>query len=157
MELHLLVLLYTLVSFILPETNAFMHTLIIINKIIRILLLFSTGTLIQRMLGQKKTKDDRLNTVTAPEFFTHYPTLQHFLLQQMISAVKQHQGAALKLHPSLFPVLAILAKLSAGVETATSDRSVLVYSYNCHCHTTILKIYFINDTDYWVHTKNIQG
>ena len=78
-----------------------------------------SGTIIQRMLGQKKTKDDTLNTMTVQEFFTHYPALQDFLLEQMLSAVRQHQGAGLKLHPSLFPVLAILAKLSAGVQTSS--------------------------------------
>ena len=89
----------------------------------------SPGTLINRMLGQKKTKADHLNTTTAAEFFTHYPELETFVTQQVTEAVitsltelaaASTQGK--QLHPSLFPVLSILAKLGTGTATDGGQR-----------------------------------
>ena len=73
------------------------------------------STLLQRMLGQKKTKEDHLNTMTPQEFFVHYPVLQPYLSQQLTSAVKSLQDNKLHLNPTLYPVLTILSKLSAGI------------------------------------------
>ena len=73
------------------------------------------STLLQRMLGQKKTKEDHLNTMTPQEFFVHYPALQPYLLQQLTSAVSSLQDNKLHLNPTLYPVLTILSKLSAGI------------------------------------------
>ena len=73
------------------------------------------STLLQRMLGQKKTKDDHLNTMTLQEFFVHYPALQPYLLQQLTSAVRSLQDNKLHLNPTLYPILTILSKLSAGI------------------------------------------
>ena len=75
------------------------------------------------MLGQKKTKDDHLNTTTAAEFFTHYPALQPFMLAQVKEAVAGvGKDGGLTLHPSLFPVLSILAKLGTGTATEEGQR-----------------------------------
>ena len=73
------------------------------------------STLLQRMLGQKKTKDDHLNTMMLQDFFVHYPALQPYLLQQLSSAVECLSESKLHLNPTLYPVLTILSKLSAGV------------------------------------------
>ena len=73
------------------------------------------STLLQRMLGQKKTKDDHLNTMTLQEFFTTYPTLQPFMLDQLKQAAEQQKTSTLQLHPGLYPILTILSKLSAGI------------------------------------------
>ena len=72
------------------------------------------------MVGQKKTKADHLNSMTAGEFFTHYPELEPFLVQQVQDAVKDHSAG--RLHPSLFPVLSVLAKLGTGTATETGVR-----------------------------------
>ena len=81
------------------------------------------GTLVNRMLGQKKTKDDHLNTTTAAEFFTHYPAMQPFILAQVTEVVEGKEGdGTLRLHPSLFPVLSILAKLGTGTATEEGQR-----------------------------------
>ena len=92
--------------------------------------LYVTGTLVQRMLGQKKTKDDRLNTVTAAEFFAHYPSLSTFFLEHLNHAAASHQGTSIVLHPSLYPILTILAKLGVGIQDH-SERSDIVFSVVC--------------------------
>ena len=73
------------------------------------------STLLQRMLGQKKTKDDHLNTMTLQEFFVHYPALKPYLLCQLSVAVKSLKETKLHLNPTLYPILTILSKLSAGI------------------------------------------
>ena len=79
-----------------------------------------SGTLISRMVGQKKTRAEHLNSMTAGEFFTHYPELETFLVEQVQEAVREHGKGML--HPSLFPVLSILAKLGTGTATETGFR-----------------------------------
>ena len=73
------------------------------------------------MLGQKKTKEDDLNTVTLSEFLGHYPQLHRFMLEQLQKSVA---GTRRKfyLHPSLFPVLIILSKLNASVSVRQELR-----------------------------------
>ena len=66
------------------------------------------------MLGQKRTKDDSLITQTVQEFFTHFPNMEEFVMEQMRQAGVQHKQPGLQLHPSLFPIFTILTKLSAG-------------------------------------------
>jgi hypothetical protein len=52
-------------------------------------MLFST--LLQRTLGVKKTKDEHsvINLLTATEFFTRYPQLKPYLIEQLTEAVRQ--------------------------------------------------------------------
>jgi hypothetical protein len=52
-------------------------------------MLFST--LLQRTLGVKKTKDEHsvINLLTATEFFTRYPQLKPYLIEQLREAVRQ--------------------------------------------------------------------
>ncbi|XP_044145223.1 thyroid adenoma-associated protein [Bufo gargarizans] len=76
-------------------------------------LLFST--LITRIFGVKRGKDERSkkNRMTGREFFSRFPTLYPFLLEQLeivANTVDSHTGE-LKLHPSLYLLLLILSKL----------------------------------------------
>ncbi|XP_074845711.1 tRNA (32-2'-O)-methyltransferase regulator THADA isoform X2 [Carettochelys insculpta] len=76
-------------------------------------LLFST--LITRIFGVKRGKDEnsKKNRMTGRTFFSRFPALHPFLLQQLevvASTVDSHTGEV-KLYPSLFLLLLILSKL----------------------------------------------
>ncbi|KAE8600637.1 hypothetical protein XENTR_v10013341 [Xenopus tropicalis] len=76
-------------------------------------LLFST--LITRIFGVKRGKDERSkkNRMTGREFFSRFPALYPFLLEQLevvADTVDSPTGES-KLHPSLFLLLLILSKL----------------------------------------------
>ena len=49
--------------------------------------------------------------VTAAEFFHRYPPLHGFLLEQLREATTHLQADFTGVHPSLFPILALLARL----------------------------------------------
>ena len=49
--------------------------------------------------------------ITGAEFFNRYPSLHNFLLTQLQAASQQLQQGATLVHPSLFPVLALLSRL----------------------------------------------
>ncbi|XP_073409555.1 tRNA (32-2'-O)-methyltransferase regulator THADA-like [Dendrobates tinctorius] len=76
-------------------------------------LLFST--LITRIFGVKRGKDERSkkNRMTGREFFSRFPTLYPFLLEQLeiVANTVDSQTGELKLHPSLYLLLLILSKL----------------------------------------------
>uniref|UniRef100_A0A8C9W827 tRNA (32-2'-O)-methyltransferase regulator THADA n=1 Tax=Scleropages formosus TaxID=113540 RepID=A0A8C9W827_SCLFO len=76
-------------------------------------LLFST--LITRIFGVKKGKDEhsKKNRMTGREFFTRFPALYPFLLQQLKEAAEtvDSDSGQVKLHPSLFLLLLILGRL----------------------------------------------
>ncbi|XP_048837320.1 thyroid adenoma-associated protein homolog [Brienomyrus brachyistius] len=87
------------------------------------------NALCSRMLGQRPSSDDGLvhHGMSPPAFFTHYPALQPFLLGELQGAASELLGASgearLHLHPSLFPVLTLLAKLQPGVQDRTQSLS----------------------------------
>ena len=81
-----------------------------------------SGALTGRMLGQKKMREDGLNTTTAHEFFTLYPDLWDLLLAQVTQGAQEQEGGRLGLHPTLFPALTILARLGPGVPSPQTDR-----------------------------------
>ncbi|XP_060103491.1 tRNA (32-2'-O)-methyltransferase regulator THADA [Heteronotia binoei] len=76
-------------------------------------LLFST--LITRIFGVKRGKDEnsKKNRMTGREFFTRFPNLYSFLLNQLevVTSTMDSESGKLKLHPSLFLLLLILGKL----------------------------------------------
>uniref|UniRef100_A0A3B4T4H6 tRNA (32-2'-O)-methyltransferase regulator THADA n=1 Tax=Seriola dumerili TaxID=41447 RepID=A0A3B4T4H6_SERDU len=74
-------------------------------------LLFST--LITRIFGVKKGKDEhsKKNRMTGREFFTRFPALYPFLLNQLEEAAATVDGGQVKLHPSLFLLLLVLSRL----------------------------------------------
>ncbi|KAJ7994291.1 hypothetical protein DPEC_G00264360 [Dallia pectoralis] len=83
------------------------------------------SALCSRMLGQRSgTEEGSTQHGMSPSaFFTHYPALQPFLLGELRKASGDLQGpsgqAWLRLHPSLYPVLTLLAKLQRGVQDHT--------------------------------------
>lgn len=80
------------------------------------------------MLGQQPAGQERSthSSMSSPSFFNLYPALQPFLLGALESAAKDLHDATLLLHPSLYPVLTLLAKLQPGAEEQTR--------YDGHCH-----------------------
>ncbi|XP_071780883.2 thyroid adenoma-associated protein [Centroberyx gerrardi] len=76
-------------------------------------LLFST--LITRIFGVKKGKDEhsKKNRMTGREFFTRFPALYPFLLNQLeeAAATVDSDSGQVKLHPSLFLLLLVLGRL----------------------------------------------
>ncbi|XP_037126900.1 thyroid adenoma-associated protein isoform X1 [Syngnathus acus] len=76
-------------------------------------LLFST--LITRIFGVKKGRDEhsKKNRMTGREFFTRFPSLYPFLLNQLKEAAVsvESDSGQVKLHPSLFLLLLVLSRL----------------------------------------------
>nr|XP_057906277.1 thyroid adenoma-associated protein [Doryrhamphus excisus]XP_057906286.1 thyroid adenoma-associated protein [Doryrhamphus excisus] len=76
-------------------------------------LLFST--LITRIFGVKKGRDEhaKKNRMTGREFFTRFPALYSFLLNQLkeAAATVESDSGQVKLHPSLFLLLLVLNRL----------------------------------------------
>lgn len=76
-------------------------------------LLFST--LITRIFGVKRGKDEhsKKNRMTGREFFTRFPVLYSFLLNQLeeAAATVESDSGQVKLHPSLFLLLLVLSRL----------------------------------------------
>ncbi|KAI1900979.1 hypothetical protein AGOR_G00055410 [Albula goreensis] len=79
------------------------------------------SSLCSRMLGQGPGGDEGSpqHGMSPQAFFTHYSTLQPFLLGELQQAAGERGGslgaAQLRLYPSLFPILTLLAKLQPGV------------------------------------------
>ncbi|KAJ3359039.1 hypothetical protein GGF32_009651 [Allomyces javanicus] len=81
------------------------------------LMLFST--LINRIFGSKKVKDERhvLNKVTGKEFFHRFPALHTFLLEHLGLAAAAEDSAA---SAALFPLLTLLARMAPSVFDAAN-------------------------------------
>ncbi|XP_046872611.1 thyroid adenoma-associated protein homolog isoform X3 [Hypomesus transpacificus] len=83
------------------------------------------SSLCSRMLGQRSGGEQGCSqhSMSPQAFFTHYPALKPFLLGELKGAAGDLQGpsgeARLRLHPSLYPVLTLLAKLQPGVPDHT--------------------------------------
>jgi hypothetical protein len=71
-------------------------------------MLFST--LLQRTLGVKKTRDEHstLNLLTATEFFTRFPQLRPYLVEQLTEAVEQLIGSEVGFRFFTFGVTLVL-------------------------------------------------
>ncbi|KAI8821746.1 putative death-receptor fusion protein-domain-containing protein [Fimicolochytrium jonesii] len=74
-------------------------------------MLFST--LVNKIFGTKKTKDEQhaVNALTAREFFARYPALHPLLLRELSAAAELLETRVAVLHPALYPILMILARL----------------------------------------------
>ncbi|XP_034152617.1 thyroid adenoma-associated protein homolog isoform X2 [Esox lucius] len=87
------------------------------------------SALCSRMLGQRSGGEEgsTQHGMSPSAFFAHYPALQPFLLGELRKAAGDLQGpsgqAWLRLHPSLYPVLTLLAKLQRGVQDHTGTLS----------------------------------
>lgn len=85
----------------------------------------STGTLVTRIFGQKKTHDNRLgNSVTYQEFTSYYPELPPFMLEILTEASEGDLQDISQIHSGLFPVLSLLSCLKP---MDTKDESVVRY------------------------------
>lgn len=73
------------------------------------------------MLGQKPAGDEASDQygMSPSAFFTHYPLLKPFLLGALQNAATDVHQARLNLHPSIYPVLTLLAKLQPGAGDRT--------------------------------------
>ncbi|XP_067262845.1 tRNA (32-2'-O)-methyltransferase regulator THADA isoform X2 [Chanodichthys erythropterus] len=83
------------------------------------------SSLCTRMLGQQPAGQEGSahSGMSSPSFFNLYPALQPFLLGALESAAKDLHDSTLLLHPSLYPVLTLLAKLQPGAEEQTRALS----------------------------------
>ncbi|XP_073696191.1 tRNA (32-2'-O)-methyltransferase regulator THADA [Garra rufa] len=83
------------------------------------------SSLCTRMLGQQPAGEEGSthSSMSSPSFFNLYPALQPFLQGALKSAAKDLHDATLLLHPSLYPVLTLLAKLQPGAEEQTRALS----------------------------------
>lgn len=79
------------------------------------------GSLCSRMLGQRPASEDvsAQYGMSSPAFFKHYPTLKPFLQGALERAATDLHESRLSLHPSLYPILTLLAKLQPGAQEQT--------------------------------------
>ncbi|GAB6021118.1 hypothetical protein CHUAL_003751 [Chamberlinius hualienensis] len=103
-------------------------------------LLFSS--LITRIFGVKRSKDElsKKNCMTGNIFFQRYPSLYQFLLDELKEAsgkLKQStkDSCSFTMHPSLYPVLMMLARLypssMEGTQTSLKLSSFVPYVIIC--------------------------
>lgn len=73
------------------------------------------------MLGQRPAGEDvsAQYGVSPAAFFNHHPALQPFLQGALERAAADLRDSRLSLHPSLYPVLTLLAKLQPGDQEQT--------------------------------------
>ncbi|XP_039515699.1 thyroid adenoma-associated protein homolog isoform X2 [Pimephales promelas] len=83
------------------------------------------SSLCTRMLGQQPAggEGSTHSGMSSPSFFNLYPALQPFLQGALESAAKDLHDSTLLLHPELYPVLTLLAKLQPGAEEQTRALS----------------------------------
>ncbi|XP_065106767.2 tRNA (32-2'-O)-methyltransferase regulator THADA isoform X2 [Paramisgurnus dabryanus] len=83
------------------------------------------SSLCTRMLGQQPAGEHGTthSGMSSPSFFNLYPALQPFLREALESAAKDLHDSRILLHPSLYPVLTLLAKLQPGAEEQTCALS----------------------------------
>ena len=82
------------------------------DKIINVIL-FLSGVLIPRMLGQRITQGDKphRNSVTVHQFFLRYPLLKEYFLKHLQDASRKIKESMFL--PTLVPILTLLSKLRA--------------------------------------------
>ncbi|XP_066509917.1 tRNA (32-2'-O)-methyltransferase regulator THADA-like [Hoplias malabaricus] len=83
------------------------------------------SSLCSRMLGQRPAGEEvsAQHCISPTAFFSHYPDLQPFLQGALESAAADLHEGRLSLHPSLYPVLTLLAKLQPGAQEQTHTLS----------------------------------
>ncbi|XP_026787175.3 thyroid adenoma-associated protein homolog isoform X1 [Pangasianodon hypophthalmus] len=83
------------------------------------------SSLCSRMLGQRPAGEDisAQYGMSSPAFFKHYPALKPFLQEALERAATDLHEARLSLHPSLYPILTLLAKLQPGAQEQTQALS----------------------------------
>lgn len=82
------------------------------------------------MLGQRPASDDVSVQygMSSLAFFKHYPAIKPFLQGALERAATDLHEARLSLHPSLYPILTLLAKLQPGAHEQ-AQYELLTYAY----------------------------
>ncbi|RIB14541.1 putative death-receptor fusion protein [Gigaspora rosea] len=107
-------------------------------------MLFST--LLQRTFGTKKTKDEHhsINQLTSREFFSRFPKLHPFLVDELTIAVNQlikpTQNNKTEVHPGLYPILTLLSRLHPSLmESSVLNMDPFVTLVKSCCSSPIYK------------------
>lgn len=61
--------------------------------------------------------------ITGAEFFHRFPLLHSYLLDQLKAAAAAMQSPAAKLHPSLYPILVLLARLRPSLHSRNAAQA----------------------------------
>lgn len=81
---------------------------------------------------------DNDSNKTAIEFFTRYPRLRSFLLEQLDLVTNENREQKRVLHPSLYPMFLLLSRLRPSLEESTENNSVSAFvPYVKKCFTMI--------------------
>lgn len=96
-------------------------------------LLFSA--LVLRIFGAKRVQDEHSieNKMTGCEFFTRFPSLHSFLLQQVEKAAKELEENPKKCEKFMFQFLCILACLRNVLPSVAVISSVYNFHYFLFC------------------------
>ena len=88
-----------------------------------------------RLLGEKKTREDDLQLITASEFFLQYPSLCESIERVLVSAVDQVKAGRFSVPDStLMPVLSLMMRLGSGPDIPRCSRYAFVLlSCSCFC------------------------
>ncbi len=97
------------------------------------------------MLGQQPTGEEGSahSGMSSPSFFNLYPALQPFLQGALESAATDLHDATLLLHPSLYPVLTLLAKLQPGAEEQTRYDGAYIQIHEHKCNILYITLHSI--------------
>ncbi|XP_041350802.1 thyroid adenoma-associated protein homolog [Gigantopelta aegis] len=79
------------------------------------------STMVNRMFGQKSKSEYNQNMITLKEFDSYYPELPPFILHKLDEALCDINSIE-KLHPSLFPILTLLANMGPADLKQNSSR-----------------------------------
>lgn len=89
------------------------------------------GSLVKRMLGQRRTADDdtEMNTMSSSDFFNSYPALRKFFLSHLQNTPRSAYSSSAQFFnlskPELFPILTLLSKLYSYSKFNESSASLL--------------------------------
>ncbi|CAG8583610.1 17683_t:CDS:10 [Cetraspora pellucida] len=108
-------------------------------------MLFST--LLQRTLGTKKIKDEHhsINQLTSREFFSRFPKLHPFLVDELKIAVNQlikpTQNNKTEVYPGLYPILTLLSRLHPSLmESSVLNMDPFVTLVKSCCSSPIYRV-----------------
>ncbi|CAG8671635.1 18895_t:CDS:10 [Gigaspora margarita] len=99
-----------------------------------------------RTFGTKKTKDEHhsINQLTSREFFSRFPKLHPFLVDELTIAVNQlikpTQNNKTEVHPGLYPILTLLSRLHPSLmESSVLNMDPFVTLVKSCCSSPIYK------------------
>ncbi|PFX19384.1 Thyroid adenoma-associated protein-like [Stylophora pistillata] len=89
------------------------------------------GSLVKRMLGQRRSGDDEteMNTISSSDFFNSFPALRKFFIAHLQNTSQSADSSAKQFFkiskPELFPILTLLSKLHSYSKFDESSVSLL--------------------------------